>query len=99
MTEKKHYLELKEFHLATYFQRSRIIPLSDVIRNVMDTALPGIPSSTKEQQEELRQKLLLEARTKREMIERGVIPEVKPVKRIKTEYLGPAFTEETAMEL
>ena len=96
--EKKHYLELKEFHLATYFQRGRIVPLSDVIRNVMDTVVPGIPSSTKEQQEELRQKLLQEARTKREMIERGVIPEVKPVKRIKMEYLGPAFTEETAAD-
>ena len=32
------------------------------------------------------------------MIERGVIPEVKPAKRIKTEYLGPAFTEETAAD-
>ena len=96
--EKKHYLELKEFHLATYFQRGRIIPLSQVIKNIMDTAVPGIPSSTKEQQEELRQKLLLEARTKREMIERGVIPEIKPTKRIKTEYLGPAFTEETAAD-
>ena len=96
--EKRHYLELKEFHLATYFQRGRIIPLNQVIKNIMDTAVPGIPSSTKEQQEELRQKLLLEARTKREMIERGVIPEMKPTKRIKTEYLGPAFTEETAAD-
>ena len=96
--EKKHYLELKEFHLATYFQRGRIVPLSQVIRNIMDTAVPGIPSSTKEQQEELRQKLLLEARTKRELIERGVVPEIKPTKRIKTEYLGPAFTEETAAD-
>ena len=51
--EKKHYLELKEFHLASYFQRGRIVPLSQVIRNIMDTAVPGIPSSTKEQQEEL----------------------------------------------
>ena len=30
-TEKRHYLELKEFHLATYFQRGRIITLSVVI--------------------------------------------------------------------
>ena len=67
--EKKHYLELKEFHLATYFQRGRIIPLSDVIKGVMDAVVPGIPSTTKEQQEELRQRLLHEARTKREMIE------------------------------
>ena len=62
----------------------------------MDAAIPGIPSTTKEQQEKLREKLLHEARTKQELVERGVIPEVKPAKRIKTEYLGPAFTESVA---
>ena len=62
----------------------------------MDAAIPGIPSTTKEQQEKLREKLLHEARTKQELVERGVIPEVKPTKRIKTEYLGPAFTESVA---
>ena len=94
--EKKHYLQLKEFHLAQYFQRGRIIPLPDVIKGVRDAAIPGIPSTTKEQQEKLREKLLHEARTKQELVERGVIPEVKPAKRIKTEYLGPAFTETVA---
>ena len=43
MTEadKKHYLQLKEFHLAQYFQRGRIIPLSDVIKGVMDSIESG----------------------------------------------------------
>ena len=94
--EKKHYRQLKEFHLAQYFQRGWIIPLPDVIKGVMDAAIPGIPSTTKEQQEKLREKLLHEARTKQELVESGVIPEVKPAKRIKTEYLGPAFTETVA---
>ena len=100
MTEakKKHYLELKEFYLVQYFQRGQIIPLSDVIKGVMDAAIPGIPTTTKDQQEKLREKLLQEARTRQEMVEHGVLLEVKPTKRIKTEYLGPAFTEEVAAD-
>ena len=95
--EKKHYLQLKEFHLAQYFQRGRIIPLP---RSDKRSHGCGDTWHTHNHQENNKKnymrKLLHEARTKQELVERGVMPEVKPAKRIKTEFLGPAFTEDVA---
>ena len=93
-SEKKQFLALKDFHLKDYLKQGRITPLSELIQAIMKENKPNIPSSSKEQQEALRNRLLQEARKMSELRERGMAPEIKPPKRIRTEYKGPAFSEE-----
>ena len=90
--EKKHFLALKDFHLKEYLKEGRITPLSDLVRAIMKENKPNIPSTSREEQEALRDRLLQEARKMTELRERGMAPEMKPPRRIRTNQ-GPAFSE------
>ena len=94
-TERQYFLELKQFHQVDYLQRGQIRPLSEYIRELMKWLKPGIPTQTQEIQQLLRDKLLVKARTRSELRERGEISEEKPkIKRIRTTYMGPSTIEE-----
>ena len=90
--EKKRFLAFKDFHLKEYLKEGRITPLSELVQAIMKENKPNIPSTSREEQEALRDKLLQEARRMTELRERGMAPEVKPPRRIRT-YQGPAFSE------
>ena len=93
-SERKLFLEYKNYHMVDYMKRGHITCMSRFIRSIMKTCIPGIPSETKAEQEALRIKLLQKARTKEELREKGVIPEKKPAKRPRVEFLGPPMVEE-----
>ena len=90
--EKKHFLAMKDFHLKEYLQEGRITPLSELVQTIMKESKPNIPSTSQEEQEALREKLLYEARRMTELRERGMAPEIKPPRRIRTNQ-GPAFSD------
>ena len=92
-SEKKHFLALKDFHLREYIKEGRITPLSEFIQAIMKENKPNIPSTSREEQKALRNRLLQEARKMTELRERGMAPETKPLKRVCTDYKGPAFSE------
>ena len=92
-SDKKHFLALKDFHLREYIKEGRITPLSELIQAIMKENKPNIPSTSREEQEALRNRLLQEARKMTELRERGMAPEVKPQRRVITDYKGPAFSE------
>ena len=81
-SEKKQYLALKDFHLKEYMKAGRITPLSELVQAIMKENKPNIPSSSKEQQEALRDRLLQEARKMSELREHGMAPEIKPPKKV-----------------
>ena len=91
-SEKKHFLAMKDFHLKEYLKEGRITPLSELVQAIMKESKPNIPSTSHEEQEALRNKLLQEARKMSELRERGMAPEIKPPRRIRTNQ-GPAFSE------
>ena len=91
-SEKKHFLAMKDFHLKEYLKEGRITPLSELVQTIMKESKPNIPSTSHEEQEALREKLLYEARRMTELRERGMAPEIKPPRRIRTNQ-GPAFSE------
>ena len=94
-TEKKHFIELREYHEADYQQKGEIRPLSEYIKQIVKWLKPGIPTESQEVQTMLREKLLAKARTKSELRERGELPEIKPkVKRVRPTFMGPATREE-----
>ena len=67
--------------------------MSELVQAIMKESKPNIPSTSREEQEALRDRLLQEARKMMELRERGMAPEVKPPRRIRT-YQGPAFSED-----
>ena len=91
-SEKKQFLAMKDFHLKEYLKEGRITPLSELVQAIMKESKPNIPSTSHEEQEALREKLLHEARRMSELRERGVAPDIKPPRRIRTNQ-GPAFSE------
>ena len=91
-SEKKHFLAMKDFHLKEYLKEGRITPLSELVQAIMKESKPNIPSTSHEEQEALRNRLLQEARKMSELHERGMAPEIKPPRRIRTNQ-GPAFSE------
>ena len=64
--DKKFYEECCDFLDAYYRQHGGIIKLPDLIKLIMTGRYPEIPSTTKKEQDELCDKLLIETR-KREM--------------------------------
>ena len=97
-TEKKHFVELREYHEADYRQKGEIRPLSEYMKQIVKWLKPGIPLELQEIQEMLREKLLAKARTKLEMRERGELPETKPkVKRVRPVFMGPALKKKDKM--
>ena len=64
--DKKFYEDYHEFLDVYYRQHGRIIELPDLIKLIMTGRFPEIPSTMKKEQDELREKLMIETR-KREM--------------------------------
>ena len=78
------------YFLDTYYrQHGRIIELPDLIKLIMMGRYPEIPSTTKKEQEELRDKFLAESRKREASVEAGVEEEPhRKVHRIFPEMLG-----------
>ena len=85
----KFYEEYKEFLDTSYRQHGRIIELPDLIKLIMTGRYPEIPSTTKKEQDELREKLMIKSR-KREMSEAAGLEEEPPRKihRVVPQMLG-----------
>ena len=77
--DQKWYEEYKEFLEIYYHQHGQIIELPDIIKLIMTRRFPKIPSTTKQEQETLREKLLIETR-KREMSQQASLEEEPPRK-------------------
>ena len=86
---KKFYEEYRDFLDAYYRQHGRIIEMPDLIKLIMMRRFPEIPSTTKKEQDELCEKLLIETR-KREMSQQARLEEEPPrkVRRIVPEMVG-----------
>ena len=87
--DRKLYEEYKDYLDSYYCQHGRIIKMPDLIKLIMTGRYPEIPSTTKNEQDELRDKLMVEAR-KREMLEAAGVEEGPPRKihRVVPEMLG-----------
>ena len=83
--DKKFYEEYRDFLDAYYRQHGRIIEMPDLIKLIMTGRYPEIPSTTREEQEELREKLMIETR-KREMSQQAGLEE--EIRRIVPEMVG-----------
>ena len=60
--DKKFYEEYRGFLDTYYRQHGKIIEMPDIIKLIMMGRYPEIPSTTKKEQDELRDKLMIEAR-------------------------------------
>ena len=87
--DKKFYEEYREFLDTYYRQHGKIIEMPDLIKLIMTGQYPEIPSTTKKEQDELRDKLLIETR-KREMSQQAGLEEEPPrkIRRIVPERIG-----------
>ena len=87
--DKKFYEEYCDYLDAYYHQHGRIIEMSDLIKLIMTGRYPEIPSTTKKEQDELREKLLIETR-KREMSQQARLEEEPPrkIRRVVPERIG-----------
>ena len=84
--DKKFYEEYREFLDAYYCQHGRIIELPDLIKLIR---YPEIPSTTKRQQDELREKLMIETRMREMSYQAGVEEEPpRKVGRVVPEMVG-----------
>ena len=77
--DKKFYEEYHEFLDTYYRQHGKIIEMPDLIKLIMLGRYPEIPSTTRKEQDELWEKLLIEAR-KREMSQQAGLEEEPPRK-------------------
>ena len=77
--DKKFYEEYHGFLDTYYRQHGKIIEMLDLIKLIMTGRYPEIPSTTKKEQDELRDKLLIETR-KREMSQQAGLEEGPPRK-------------------
>ena len=87
--DKKFYEEYRGFLDAYYHQHGKIIEMPDLIKLIMTGRYPEIPSTTRKEQEELREKLMIETR-KREMSQQAGLEEEPPrkIRRIVPERIG-----------
>ena len=87
--DKKFYEEYREFLDTYYRQHGKIIEMPDLIKLIMTGRYPEIPSTTRKEQDELRDKLLIETR-KREMSQQAGLEEEPPrkIRRIVPERIG-----------
>ena len=87
--DKKFYEEYRGFLDAYYRQHGKIIEMPDLIKLIMTGRYPEIPSTTRKEQEELRERLMVETR-KREMFQQAGLEEEPPrkVRRIVPERIG-----------
>ena len=77
--DRKCYEDYRDFLDAYYWQHGRIIELPDLIKLIMMGRYPEIPSTTKKEQDKLREKLMVETR-KREMSQQAGLEEEPPRK-------------------
>ena len=77
--DKKFYEEYREFLDTYYHQHGKIIEMPDLIKLIMTGRYPEIPSTTRKEQDELRDKLLIETR-KREMSQQAGLEDEPPRK-------------------
>ena len=87
--DKKLYEEYRDFLDAYYHQHGRIIEMPDLIKLIMTGQYPEIPSTTRKEQNELREKLMVEAR-KREMLQQAGLEEepLRKIRRVVPERIG-----------
>ena len=87
--DRKFYEEYRDYLDAYYRQHGRIIEMSDLIKLIMTGRYPEIPSTTKKEQDELREKLMIETR-KREMSQQAGLEEEPPrkIRRVVPEMIG-----------
>ena len=87
--DKKFYEEYREFLDTYYCQPGKIIEMPDLIKLIMMGRYPEIPSTTKREQDELREKLMIETR-KREISQQAGLEEEPPrkIRRIVPERIG-----------
>ena len=87
--DKKFYEEYRGFLDTYYRQHGKIIEMPDLIKLIMMGRYPEIPSTTRKEQDELRDKLLIETR-KREMSQQARLEEEPPrkIRRIVPERIG-----------
>ena len=87
--DRKFYKEYREFLDTYYRQHGKIIEMPDVIKLIMTGRYPEIPSTTRKEQDELREKLMMETR-KREMSQQAGLEEEPPrkIRRIVPERIG-----------
>ena len=87
--DKKFYEEYRGFLDAYYRQHGKIIEMPDLIKLIMTGLYPEIPSTTRKEQEELREKLIIETR-KCEMSQQAGLEEEPPrkIRRIVPERIG-----------
>ena len=87
--DKKFYEDYRDFLDTYYRQHGRIIELPDLIKLIMMGRFPEIPSTMKKEQDELREKLMIETR-KREMSQQAGLEEEPPrkVRRVVLEMIG-----------
>ena len=86
---KKFYEEYHGFLDAYYRQHGKIIEMPDLIKLIMTGHYPEIPSTTRKEQEELREKLMIETR-KHEMSQQAGLEEEPPrkIRRTVPERIG-----------
>ena len=77
--DKKLYEEYREFLDTYYRQHGKIIEMPDLIKLIMTGRYPEIPSTTRKEQDELREKLVIETR-KHEMSQQAGLEEEPPRK-------------------
>ena len=89
LEDKKFYEEYRDFLDAYYRQHGRIIKLPDLIKLIMTGRYPEIPSTTRKEQDELCEKLMIETR-KREMSQQARLEEEPPrkIRRVVPERIG-----------
>ena len=87
--DKKFYKEYCGFLDTYYCQHGKIIEMPDLIKLIITGRYPEIPSTTRKEQDELRDKLLIETR-KREMSQQAGLEEEPPrkIRRIVPERIG-----------
>ena len=87
--DKKFYEEYREFLDTYYCQHGKIIEMPDLIKLIMTGQYPEIPSTTRKEQDELWEKLMIQAR-KREMSQQARIEEEPPrkIRQIVPERIG-----------
>ena len=87
--DRKFYEEYREFLDTYYRQHGKIIKMPDLIKFIMTGRYPEIPSTTRKEKDDLREKLMIETR-KREMSQQAGLEEEPPrkIRRIVPERIG-----------
>ena len=87
--ERKMFEEYREFLVSYYRQHGCIIELPDLIKLIMTGRFPEIPSTTQKEQEDLREKLMVETRKREISQQAGLVEEPsRKIQRVVPEMIG-----------